>query len=73
MRDDLSKILMGITLSRKTNRILWTNIIFSIFIKMLFLVLGFFGITSLWMALFADVGVTVIVILYSIRILKLKL
>lgn len=73
MRDDLMKLVTGITLSKKTHAIVLFNIIFAISIKILFLFLGFFGITSIWMAIFGDVGVTVLTVLHSIRILKMKL
>ena len=73
MGDDLMKILTGISLSKKTNIIIWMNIIFAISVKLIFLILGFCGITSLWMAVFGDVGVTVLAVLHAMRILKIKL
>ena len=57
-------------ISKKTVNIVWQNIIFAITMKLLILLLGLFGISSLWFAIFADVGVTILVILNSLRIYK---
>ena len=57
-------------ISKKTVKIVWQNIIFAITMKLLILLLGLFGISSLWFAIFADVGVTILVILNSLRIYK---
>ena len=70
MTDELAKIIDAIKISRKTNRIIKQNLIFSIGIKILILILSVFGITDMWEAVFADVGTTLITILNTIRILK---
>lgn len=72
MHDDPSTILTGIKLSKMTLKIVWQNIIFSISIKLLFLLLGALGIVSAWGAVFSDVGVTILAIINSMRILKFK-
>lgn len=70
MTDELAKIIEAIRISKKTNRIIKENLIFSIGIKILILILSIFGITDMWEAVFADVGTTLITILNTIRILK---
>ena len=70
MTDELEKIIEAIKISKKTNRIIKENLIFSIGIKILILILSVFGITDMWEAVFADVGTTLITILNTIRILK---
>ena len=73
MDDNLLKILEAIKISKKTNKIIKENLIFSIFSKILVLTLTIFGIASMWQAVFADVGVTLVTILNSMRITKNKL
>ena len=70
MTDELSKITEGIRISKKTNRIIKQNLIFAIGVKILVLVLSILGIATMWQAVFADVGTTLITILNTIRILK---
>jgi len=70
MNDDLTKIVKAIDISKYTSRIVKQNLIFSIGIKLLFMILNLNGLTTMSLAVFADVGVTVITILNSIRILK---
>ena len=70
MTDELPKILEGIQISKKTNRIIKQNLIFAIGTKILVLLLSIFGVASMWQAVFADVGTTLITILNTIRILK---
>ena len=70
MTDELEKITEAIKISKKTNRIIKQNLIFSIGIKILILILSVCGITDMWEAVFADVGTTLITILNTIRILK---
>lgn len=72
MTDEPSKVLTGIKISKKTIRIVKENIIFSLGIKAGVLVLGAVGIASMWMAIFADVGVAVIAILNSMRALSVR-
>jgi len=70
MSNKISKFLEAISISKRTRSIVIQNIVFALFVKLLFLIMGAFGIIALWEAVFADVGVTVIAIINSIRILK---
>lgn len=70
MTDELSKIVEAIAISKKTNKIIKQNLIFSIGVKILTLILSLFGIADMWQAVFADVGTTLITIFNTIRILK---
>ena len=72
MDDDISKINMAINLSQRTIRIVKQNIYFAIGIKVFFLILGALGIANMMEAVFADVGVSVIAILNSMRALNIK-
>ena len=67
--DNPDKIITAIKISKRTGRIVWQNIIFSALIKFSFLALGAFGVTGMLSAVFADVGVTVLAILNSMRAL----
>ena len=70
MTDELSKIVDAIEVSKKTNKIIKQNLIFSIGVKVLTLVLSLLGVADMWQAVFADVGVTLITIFNTLRILK---
>ena len=70
MTDELKKIIEAIQISKKTNRIIKENLIFSIGVKILILLLSILGIADMWEAVFADVGTTLITIFNTIRILK---
>ena len=72
MNDDLSKIVTAIDISNKTNRIIKENLIFAILTKVVVLSLSLFGLTGMWQAIFADVGVTLITIFNTLRILRFK-
>ena len=72
MDDDVRKIAAVVKISRKTLRIVKQNIVFALGVKALVLVLGAFGAANMWEAVFADVGVSVIAILNSMRALKVK-
>ena len=72
MTDEPSKIVDAINLSKRTMRIVKQNIIFAIFIKVLVLILSAFGVSTMWEAVFADVGVSIIAILNALRVLKVK-
>lgn len=72
MDDDIGKIPRTIRIARQTVGIAYQNIAFALFIKILFLILGALGIIGMWWAVFADVGVAVICILISMRMLKRK-
>ena len=70
MKDEPSALVDAIRIGRKTNKILWQNIIFSLVIKVLVLILATIGNANMWEAVFADVGVTLIAVLNSMRALK---
>ena len=70
MTDELSKIVDAIEVSKKTNKIIKQNLIFSIGVKILTLLLSLLGVADMWQAVFADVGVTLITIFNTLRILK---
>ena len=70
MKDKIEEISEAIRVSRKTNMILWQNIIFSLGIKIIVMLLVVLGLTNMWAAVFADVGVTLIAVLNSMRIIR---
>ncbi len=71
MDDDITKIASIVKISRKTLRIVRQNIVFALAVKALVLILGALGMANMWEAVFADVGVSVIAILNSMRALKI--
>jgi len=72
MDDKLSKIPTGVKIAKKTMNIVRQNIIFALLIKLLFLILGAYGLMTMWGAVFADVGVTLCAVLNSMRSLQTK-
>ncbi len=72
MTDEPSKIATAIKVSKKTLRIAHQNTVFSIGIKIIVLILSAFGIATMWAAIFADVGVTIIAVLNAFRALNVK-
>ncbi len=70
MTDELSKVIEGIEISKKTNKIIMQNLVISIGIKLLVFTLTLFGLSDMWEAVFADVGVTLITVFNTLRILK---
>ena len=70
MKDNPEALVEAIKIARKTNKILWQNIIFSLGIKAFVLILVALGMASMWAAVFADVGVTIIAVVNSTRCLK---
>ena len=72
MDDDPMKIAKDIHISKKCIRIVYENIVFAIGVKLACLVLGALGVTNMWAAIFADVGVMVIAVLNAIRALRVK-
>lgn len=73
MRDNLDKIVTAIKISHITQKIVMFNIVFALGFKFLMLVLATLGFASIWMAVFADVGVTLLAVLNALRIMKKKL
>ena len=72
MDDDPMKIAKAINIAKKCIRIVYENIVFAIAVKLACLVLGALGVTNMWAAIFADVGVMVIAVLNAIRALRVK-
>lgn len=72
MDDDPVKVVKSIRIAKKCMRIVYQNIVFAIGIKLLFLVLAALGLSNMWLAIFADVGVMIIAVLNSIRALFVK-
>ena len=72
MGDEISKVPQAILIARKTHQIVWQNIIFALGVKGIILVMGAFGIASMWEAVFGDVGVALIAVLNASRILRVK-
>ena len=72
MTDEPSKIVDAIHLSKRTMRIVRENIVFAISVKVLVLILSALGISTLWEAVFADVGVSIIAIINALRVLRVK-
>jgi Zn2+/Cd2+-exporting ATPase len=72
MKDDLSKVAEAIRLGRRTLNVIQFNIAFSIAVKIVFLVLAVLGYTSLWLAIAADTGATLIVTANALRLLRVK-
>lgn len=72
MTDEPSKISKAIKLSKKNMRIVKENIVFAIFVKILVLILSALGVSTMWEAVFADVGVAIIAIVNALRMLRVK-
>ena len=70
MDDDIRKIASTVLISRKTLRIVKQNIVFALAVKAVVLLLGAIGVANMWEAVFADVGVSVLAILNSMRVMK---
>ncbi|MFN7343553.1 MAG: HAD-IC family P-type ATPase, partial [bacterium] len=70
MKDDLTKVAETIITGRRVLRIIRFNVTFALVIKAAFLILAFLGIAGLWLAILADTGATLLVILNSLRLLK---
>ena len=70
MNDDLNKIPKVLQIAKKTRAILWQNIIFALGVKVGIMILGAFGATNLWIALFGDVGVAILALLNAIRAIR---
>ncbi|MCG8529056.1 MAG: cadmium-translocating P-type ATPase [Desulfovibrionales bacterium] len=70
MTDHPSKVVRAISIARKTRAIVWQNIGFAVSVKVLFITLGIFGIATMWEAVFADVGTSLLALANSTRILR---
>jgi len=72
MNDDPHRVLIAYHIARKTMRIVLQNVFMALGIKMIVLVLGAFGYANMWLAIFADVGVSILAVMNAMRIFKLK-
>ncbi|QNU65750.1 cadmium-translocating P-type ATPase [Ruminiclostridium herbifermentans] len=72
MTDEPSKIITAIKIAKRTRNIVWQNISFALGVKILVLILGTFGIATMWEAVFADVGVALIAIINAMRAMKMQ-
>lgn len=70
MRDDLTKIPLAIDISRYTKKIIQENLIFALLVKAIILLLSVLGFANMWMAVFADTGVTLLTVINTLRIMK---
>lgn len=70
MTDEPSKIASSIDIAKRTNKIVWQNIIFALGVKIIVLILGAGGIATMWEAIFADVGVALIAVLNAMRAMR---
>ena len=72
MTDEMAKLPTAIRISNMTKKIVWQNIVLAIGVKILVMVLGTLGIANMWMAIFADVGVALLAVINSLRVLAYK-
>ena len=72
MSDNLTKLPAALTISERTMRIAWQNVVFALGVKFLVMILGIFGYAEMWMAVFADVGVAFLCVLNAVRLLIVK-
>jgi Cd2+/Zn2+-exporting ATPase len=70
MTDSHSKVAIAIDVAKRRRKIVWQNIYFAMGVKLVFIVLGVFGIATMWEAVFGDMGVALIAVFNAIRILK---
>jgi Cd2+/Zn2+-exporting ATPase len=72
MTDEPSKLVNAIKIAKRTRNIVWQNILFAMGIKVIVLLLGAGGVATIWEAVFADVGVTVLAVLNAMRVMKVE-
>ena len=72
MTDEPSKLVTAMKIAKKTHSIVWQNIVFALSVKLIVLVLGAFGVATMWEAVFADVGVALIAVLNAMRAMNMK-
>ena len=72
MTDEPGKLPQAVKIAKFTKRIVWQNIIFALGVKSIFLILGAFGVASMWEAVFADVGVALLAIFNAMRVMRAK-
>ena len=72
MTSEMSAIPQAIDIARATKRISWQNVYFALIIKFVVMIVGLFGFANMWVAVFADTGVSLLCLLNSVRILRRK-
>lgn len=72
MNSEMSAIPDAVKIARRTRRISWQNVYFALTIKFIVMIMGLFGYANMWIAVFADTGVSMLCLLNSIRILRIK-
>lgn len=70
MTDDPSKVVVAIDLAKRTRAIVWQNILFAMTVKLFFIVLGVFGVATMWEAVFGDMGVALIAVFNALRVFR---
>ena len=70
MNDDLRRIAETVRLSQRTHAVLWQNIVLALGIKAVFLLLALFDNASMWMAVFADMGASLLVVFNGLRLIR---
>lgn len=72
MTDEPIRLVRAIQVAKKTKRIIWQNIIFALAVKVIFMLCGLLGVGNLWLAVFGDVGVTLLTVVNTLRLLRTK-
>lgn len=72
MNSEMSAIPNAVSIARRTRRISWQNVYFALAVKFIVMIMGLFGHANMWIAVFADTGVSMLCLLNSIRILRMK-
>ena len=72
MNSEMKAIPEAVSIAKMTNSISWQNVVFALAIKIIVMIMGLFGFANMWIAVFADTGVSVLCLLNSIRILHRK-
>ena len=72
MTSEMSAIPEAVQIARNTRRISWQNVYFALAIKFIVMIMGLFGFANMWIAVFADTGVSMLCLLNSVRILRMK-
>jgi Cd2+/Zn2+-exporting ATPase len=70
MTDDPSKVVVALDLAKRTRAIVWQNILFAMTVKLFFIVLGIFGVATMWEAVFGDMGVALIAVFNALRVFR---
>lgn len=72
MNSEMSAIPDAVQIARNTRRISWQNVYFALAIKFVVMIMGLFGFANMWIAVFADTGVSMLCLLNSVHILRMK-